>query len=192
MGDTRRVSVPFVTLWRQPLTRFVPIRSVAMNVEIRPMTAVDWHDARRIYQDGLDTGLASFEMEAPDWTVFDGSRLSEHRFVAVFNGAVVGWVAASPVSTRPAYAGVVEHSVYVDPAVRGAGVGSALMAALIRSTEQAGVWTIQSGVFPANTASLLLHAAAGFRVVGTRERVARRASEWCDVVLVERRSHVVN
>jgi phosphinothricin acetyltransferase len=156
------------------------------------MTAIDWPDAKRIYQDGLDTGLASFEVEAPEWAAFDSSRLSSHRFVALFNGAVVGWVAVSPVSTRPVYAGVVEHSIYVDPATRGSGVGSGLLTALIGSTEESGIWTIQSGVFPANTASLRLHTSAGFRVVGTRERVARREGEWRDVILLERRSKIVN
>jgi phosphinothricin acetyltransferase len=154
------------------------------------MAAIDWPDAKRTYQDGLDTGLASFEVEAPEWAAFDSSRLSSHRFVALFNGAVVGWVAVSPVSTRPVYAGVVEHSIYVDPATRGNGVGSSLLDALIVSTEEAGIWTIQSGVFPANTASLRLHTSAGFRVVGTRERVARRGGEWRDVILLERRSKI--
>jgi L-amino acid N-acyltransferase YncA len=98
------------------------------------MAAIDWPDAQRIYQDGLDTGLASFEVEAPEWAVFDSSRQNSHRFVALLNGAVVGWVAVSPVSTRPVYAGVVEHSIYVDPAARGNGVGSSLLDALIVST----------------------------------------------------------
>jgi phosphinothricin acetyltransferase len=162
-----------------------------MDVVIRPMAGVDWSAVRRIYQDGLDTGLASFETVAPDWSAFDESRLDSHRLVAVVDGTVVGWVAVTPVSTRQVYAGVVEHSVYVDPVARGRGVGAALLGALIASTEAAGVWTIQSGVFPANTASLRLHTAAGFRVVGTRERIARRDGEWRDVVLLERRSPVV-
>jgi L-amino acid N-acyltransferase YncA len=108
-----------------------------MDVVIRPMTAIDWPDAQRIYQDGLDTGLASFEVEAPEWAAFDSSRQNSHRFVALLNGAVVGWVAVSPVSTRPVHAGVVEHSIYVDPAARGNGVGSSLLDALIVSTETA-------------------------------------------------------
>ncbi|GAA1854091.1 GNAT family N-acetyltransferase [Asanoa iriomotensis] len=155
------------------------------------MAAVDWPACRRIYQEGLDTGEASFETSAPDWDAFDGSRLTSHRFVAMFNGRVVGWVAVSPVSARPVYAGVVEHSVYVSSEARGGGVGGALLGALIASTEQAGIWTIQSGVFPTNKASLRLHEAAGFRVVGTRERVGRHHGEWRDVVLLERRSQVV-
>ncbi|MDG4826353.1 GNAT family N-acetyltransferase [Asanoa sp. WMMD1127] len=162
-----------------------------MDAEIRPLLAADWPACRRIYQAGLDTGEASFETIAPEWPAFDASRLTSHRFVAMFNGRVVGWVAASPVSTRPAYAGVVEHSVYVDAAAHGRGVGGALLGALIESTERAGVWTIQSAVFPTNTASLRLHEAAGFRVVGTRERIARLHGTWRDTVLIERRSPLV-
>jgi L-amino acid N-acyltransferase YncA len=163
-----------------------------MDVQIRPLVEADWPVCRRIYQDGLDTGEASFETDAPDWAAFDASRLVAHRFVAVFNGRVVGWVAVSPVSNRPVYAGVVEHSVYVDPAARGHGVGAALLGALIASTERAGVWTVQSGVFPTNAASLRLHETAGFRVVGTRERIGRHRGAWRDVVLLERRSPAVD
>jgi L-amino acid N-acyltransferase YncA len=145
----------------------------------------------RIYQAGLDTGQASFESTAPSWEVFDAARVPEHRYVAVDDEQVRGWVAVSAVSGRCVYAGVVEHSVYVDPSARQRGVGEALLEALIASTEAAGVWTIQSGVFPENTASLALHERAGFRVVGTRERVGRHAAQggrWRDVVLLERRS----
>jgi phosphinothricin acetyltransferase len=162
-----------------------------MDVRIRSLAASDWPAARRIYQDGLDTGQASFEIDAPDWLAFDQSRLPSHRFVAMFDERMAGWVAVSPVSSRPVYAGVVEHSVYVDAAARGRGVGAALLAALIGSTERAGIWTIQSAIFPTNAASLRLHAAAGFRVVGTRERLGRRHGEWRDVVLLERRSPLV-
>jgi phosphinothricin acetyltransferase len=94
----------------------------------------------------------------------------------------------SPVSSRPVYAGVVEHSVYVAPHARGRGIGRALLDALIASTEAAGIWTLQSGVFPENTASLALHEQLGFRAVGTRERVGRHHGQWRDVVLIERRS----
>lgn len=104
---------------------------------------------------------------------------------------MLGWVAVSPTSARPVYAGVVEHSVYVDPAARGRGVAALLLDALIAATEAAGIWTIQSGIFPENTASLALHRRAGFRVVGTRERVGRHHGRWRDVVLLERRSPVV-
>ncbi|WP_089254193.1 GNAT family N-acetyltransferase [Asanoa hainanensis] len=162
-----------------------------MEAQIRPLEAVDWPAARRIYQEGLDSGEASFETVAPDWSAFDGSRLPSHRFVAMFDGRIAGWVAVSAVSARPVYAGVVEHSVYVDAAARGRGVGAALLRALITSTERSGIWTIQSAIFPTNVASLRLHEAAGFRVVGTRERLGRRDGEWRDVVLLERRSQVI-
>ncbi|MFF5861032.1 GNAT family N-acetyltransferase [Streptomyces sp. NPDC012751] len=146
-----------------------------------------------IYQAGIDGGDATFEEAAPTWEVFDSTRLAEHRLVALDDtGRVFGWTAAVPVSDRCAYAGVVEHSVYVDPVARGRGVGLALLQALLASTDAAGIWTVQSGIFPENTASLALHARAGFRVVGTRERLGRHRGRWRDVVLVERRSHAVS
>lgn len=165
-------------------------------MKIRPMQDADADAVLRIYQAGLDTGQASFETVAPSWAAFDAGKLPAHRHVAVDDHeTVLGWVAVSPVSARPVYAGVVEHSVYVDPDLRGRGVGQALLQALIASTEEAGIWTIQSGVFPENTASLALHRRAGFRVVGIRERVGRHAAygdRWRDVVFIERRSPVVS
>ena len=162
---------------------------------IRPMTPGNADAVLRIYQTGLDTGNASFETTAPPWAAFDAARLADHRHVAVADGddgggdgAVVGWVAVSPVSARAVYAGVVEHSVYVDPAARGRGVARALLNALIASTEAAGIWTIQSGIFPENITSIRLHQRKGFRVVGTRERIGQHFGRWRDVVLVERRS----
>ncbi len=146
-----------------------------------------------IYQAGIDEGNATFETVAPTWEAFDAAKLPEHRFAALDeSGAVLGWVAASRVSDRCAYAGVVEHSVYVHPAARGRGVASALLKALVDSTERAGIWTIQSGIFPENTASLAVHQRAGFRVIGTRERIGRHHGVWRDVVLVERRSPAIS
>ncbi|WP_405447278.1 GNAT family N-acetyltransferase [Streptomyces erythrochromogenes] len=145
-----------------------------------------------IYQAGIDEGNATFETRAPEWTAFDKAKMPGHRFVALDgDGRVLGWVAASAVSDRCAYAGVVEHSVYVHPEARGRGVARALLDALIASSEAAGIWTIQSGIFPENTASLALHQRAGFRVIGTRERIGRHHGTWRDVVLLERRSAVV-
>jgi len=144
-----------------------------------------------IYQAGIDGGNATFETRAPGWVEFTAARLPGHRFVAIAAGQVAGWVAASPVSDRCVYAGVVEHSVYVHPAACGQGIGRRLLEALIGSTEAAGIWTIQSGVFPQNTASLALHRAAGFRVVGTRERIGCHHGRWRDVIVIERRSPVV-
>ena len=162
------------------------------GVLIRPMRAADAGQVLTIYQAGLDTGQASFETAAPGWDAFDAARLPLHRYVAVDagTGRVLGWAAASAVSSRCVYAGVIEHSVYVDPACQRGGIGGALLAALTGSAEAAGIWTIQSGVFPENTASLRLHEKAGFRVVGIRERIGRHHGRWRDVVLLERRSTV--
>ncbi|MEU6822814.1 N-acetyltransferase family protein [Streptomyces atriruber] len=145
-----------------------------------------------IYQLGIDEGNATFETAAPTWEQFDAAKLPAHRSVAVDDtGKVLGWVAAVPVSDRCAYAGVVEHSVYVHPAARGQGIGGVLLRALIASTEAAGIWTIQSGIFPENASSLAVHERAGFRVIGTRERIGRHHGVWRDVVLIERRSPAV-
>jgi L-amino acid N-acyltransferase YncA len=153
------------------------------------MTPAHAEPVLAIFQAGIDEGLATFETAAPAWSDFDRSRLAAHRFVAVDEAdAVLGWVAVSPVSGRAAYAGVVSHSVYVAPDARGRGVASALLAALVESTEAAGIWTIESGIFEANRASMALHRAAGFRVVGRRERIGRLRGEWRDVILIERRS----
>ena len=144
-----------------------------------------------IYQAGIDEGNATFETRAPDWEAFTAARLPAHRYVAIAGNSVLGWVAASPVSARPVYAGVVEHSVYVHPAARGQGAGRRLLDTLIVSTEAAGIWTIQSGIFPENTASTALHRAAGFRIVGTRERIGCHHGRWRDVIFIERRSTTI-
>jgi phosphinothricin acetyltransferase len=155
------------------------------------MRADDWPAVERIYAAGIATGDATFETEPPTWEAFDAGRLAAHRLVAERDGKVVGWAAVSGVSERCVYAGVVEHSVYVDPAHAGQGVGTALLQALIASTEAAGIWTIQTGIFPENTASLALHERSGFRVVGRRERLGRHFGRWRDVVLLERRSAAI-
>lgn len=145
-----------------------------------------------IYRLGIATGHATFETEPPTWERFTTSRLPGHRWVAVdATDHVLGWVACSAVSVRRVYAGVVEHSVYVHPDARGRGVGRLLLDALIASTEQAGIWTIQAGVFPENTASLALHLSCGFRIVGTRQRIGRHHGTWRDVTLIERRSPAI-
>ncbi|MCB5168875.1 N-acetyltransferase family protein [Streptomyces bambusae] len=164
---------------------------MAAEIRIAAMTAAHAEQVLAIYRAGIDEGDATFETQAPAWDVFDTGKLPAHRFVALDedgDGRVLGWVAASAVSDRCAYAGVVEHSVYVHPDARGRGVAGRLLAALIGSTEAAGIWTIQSGIFPENTASLALHARAGFRIIGTRERIGRHHGVWRDVVLLERRS----
>jgi L-amino acid N-acyltransferase YncA len=158
-------------------------------IRITGLTAEYADEVLAIYQLGIDEGNATFETAAPHWEAFDAAKLTDHRHLALDQqGRVLGWVAATKVSDRCAYAGVVEHSVYVHPAARKRGVGLALLDALIASTEAAGIWTIQSGIFPENTASLQLHQRAGFRVIGARERIGRHHGAWRDVVLIERRS----
>jgi len=162
------------------------------GLAIRPMRPSDASAVLAVYQAGLDAGDASFETRAPSWKAFDAAKLPGHRHVAVADDTdeVVGWVAASAVSSRCVYSGVVEHSVYVAPTARGQGAGAALLQALIESTEADGIWTIESGIFPENTVSLRLHERMGFRVVGRRERLGCDHGRWRDVVLVERRSAI--
>ena len=157
-------------------------------VEIRELTEADWPAVETIYADGIATGDATFETRTPSWEEFDAGRLQGHRLVAVEDGRVVGWAALSPTSARECYAGVVEHSVYVDREHRGQGVGRRLMETLVAGADVAGLWTIQTSVFPENAASLALHERLGFRVVGRRERIARRDGQWRDTILLERRS----
>ena len=170
-------------------------------VRIVPLTVSHGPAVERIYAAGIATGHATFEAHPPTWEAFDAGKLAEQRLVALeldTDGAdrVLGWAAASPVSDRCVYAGVAEHSVYVDPASGGRGIGRLLLDAVVASTEAAGIWTLQSGIFPENHASLRLHEQAGFRVVGLRERVGKMtygplAGRWRDVLFVERRSSTV-
>lgn len=161
------------------------------------MNDVDWPAVQRIYGEGIATGHATFESEPPGWEQFNGSRLPRHRFVAEnVEGRILGWAAVSAVSARRAYAGVVEHSVYVASEARGLGVGAALLQALADSTERDGIWTIQASIFPENDASLRLHLANGYVVVGRRQRIARMthgplSGQWRDTVLIERRSPAI-
>lgn len=162
------------------------------GVRIATMRTEHAEQVLAIYQLGIEEGNATFETTAPSWQSFDAAKLSAHRLVALDEGdQVLGWAAVVPVSDRCAYAGVVEHSVYVHPGARGRGVGLNLLTALLDSTDSAGIWTVQSGIFPENTASLALHQRAGFRVIGTRERIGRHLSRWRDVILVERRSPTI-
>lgn len=162
------------------------------TIQIAAMLPAHAADVLAIYQAGIDEGQATFETTAPAWEAFDAAKLPAHRHVALgADGRLLGWTAASAVSKRCVYAGVVEHSVYVHPDARGRGVGRALLDALIASTEAAGIWTIESGVFPENAASLALHQRAGFRAVGVRERLGQHHGVWRDVVLIERRSQTV-
>jgi L-amino acid N-acyltransferase YncA len=164
---------------------------IAAAVVVRDLRRGDWPEVSRIYAQGIATGNATFETEVRAWEAWDAAHLAEHRFVAERDGQVCGWIAASPVSSRCCYAGVAELSVYIGKEARGQGVGSELLAALIESSERAGIWTLQTGVFPENGASLALLQRFGFRAVGTQERIGRLHGVWRDVVLLERRSEVV-
>ena len=154
------------------------------------MTPADWDAVRAIYVEGIATGHATFEPSPPPWEKWDAGHLPACRLVAHAAGGVLGWAALSPVSGRCVYAGVAEVSVYVASGARGRGAGLALLSALVAASEAAGIWTLQAGIFPENAASLALHRRAGFRVVGTRERLGQMDGRWRDVVLMERRSSV--
>ncbi len=158
------------------------------SVRVVPMTPVDWEDVRRIYVEGIATGHATLETEPPAREDWDAAHRPDCRFVAKVGDAVVGWAALSPVSDRCCYGGVAEASVYVAEAARGRGAGRALLAELVRASEDAGIWTLQAGIFPENTPSLTIHQACGFRVVGVREKLGRLRGAWRDVALLERRS----
>ncbi len=159
-----------------------------MTVAVRTMAAGDWPAVARIYEAGIATGNATFETSSPSYDDWDASHLHDHRLVAIADGEVAGWAALSPVSDRCAYAGVAENSVYVDPDHRGQGVGRALLEALIAGAEATGIWTIQTGIFPENQASLALHERCGFRIVGRRHRIGQLDGVWRDTLLLERRS----
>jgi L-amino acid N-acyltransferase YncA len=162
-----------------------------MSIAVRDLRPDDWQEVARIFGEGIATGNATFETEVPSWEAWNASHLADHRFVAERDGRVCGWIAAAPVSSRCCYAGVAELSVYVGENARGQGVGAELLAAMVESSERAGIWTLQTGVFPENAASLALLGRFGFRAVGTQERIGRLNGVWRDVVLLERRSEVV-
>ena len=152
------------------------------------MAAHDWQDVRRIYVQGIATGNATFETDAPSWEAWDASHLPRCRLVARDDAGVAGWAALAPVSHRCVYGGVADVSIYVAERARGKGVGAALLAALIRASEADGIWTLQAGIFPENEGSLALHRSLGFRDVGVRERIGKLGGVWRDVLLLERRS----
>jgi L-amino acid N-acyltransferase YncA len=157
------------------------------TVEVRALLPEDWSAVAEIYWDGLRGGLATFETEVPSWEAWDAAHLPEHRLVAVVAGEVVGWAALSPASARRCYAGVVENSVYVAREAQGQGIGRLLLDALLKGARRAGLWTVQTSIFPENRASLALHERCGFRVVGVRERIAKRDGIWRDTVFLEKR-----
>ncbi|MFN0152806.1 MAG: N-acetyltransferase family protein [Gaiella sp.] len=164
----------------------------AAQVTIADLRPEHWPEVARIYREGIETRLATFETEVPTWERWDATHLPEQRFVAERDGSVVGWAALSAVSDRCVYGGVAEASVYVAAAARRGGVGRALLGRLVASSEGAGIWTIQAGIFPENEGSLRVHELAGFRIVGRRARLGQLHGVWRDVLLLERRSDVVD
>ena len=161
-------------------------------MRIEPMRSTDWAEVRAIYLEGIETGNATFEVDAPCWEAWNAAHLSAPRLIARGpEGHVFGWAAVTPVSGRCVYAGVGDLSVYVASGARGKGVGRLLLEALIVASESAGLWTLQAGIFPENKASLALHLSSGFREVGRRERIGTLKGVWRDVLLLERRSPTV-
>ena len=156
--------------------------------EIRAMSAVDWETVRKIYLQGIESGHATFETQAPSWEDWDENHHQFARLVLTKNNAISGWAALSRVSRRAAYNGVAEVSVYVAAQARGQGFGLKLLQSLIEESEAHGIWTLQAGIFPENVASISLHRRCGFREVGRRERIAKLGGVWRDTLLMERRS----
>jgi phosphinothricin acetyltransferase len=163
----------------------------AVPVSIEAMTPAHWDGVRRVYLEGIATGDATFETGAPAWEAWDAAHRADCRLVAISAGEVLAWAALSRVSERCVYGGVAEVSVYVAASARGRGLGTRLLERLIESSEAAGLWTLQAGIFPENAASIALHERCGFRPVGVRRRLGRLAGRWRDVALLERRSERV-
>ena len=162
--------------------------STLAGIALGPLRAEDWEAIAAIYAQGIATRNATFETEVPTFDRWDRAHLSENRLVARIDDAIVGWAALAPVSDRCVYGGVAEDSVYVAADARGRGVGRALLSTLVERAEDAGIWTVQTGIFPENAASVQLHLRCGFRVVGRRERLAQLDGIWRDVLFLERRS----
>lgn len=161
------------------------------QVSLRALDDADWPDVRRIYAQGIATRNATFEIRVPSRATLRRKWLAGQRWIAELDGEIVGWAAVTPVSARECYSGVVESSIYIADGMRGRGIGRVLIAHQVRAAEDAGLWTLQTSIFPENEASIRLHEWAGFRVVGVRERIARLDGHWRDTVLLERRSQRV-
>ena len=150
-----------------------------------------WNEVKRIYEEGLGTGNATFQTTAPEWEDWDKSHIQTCRLLAFENEAIVGWAALTPVSDRCVYGGVAEISVYVAESARGKGVGKELLKALIKTSEDNKFWTLQAGIFPENIASIKIHEGNGFRVIGNREKIGQMKGIWRDTLILERRSRAV-
>jgi phosphinothricin acetyltransferase len=159
-------------------------------VIVRELQPEDWPAVRAIYEDGIRTGVATFETEAPSWEAWDAAH-GALRLVAEQDGSVVGWAALSPYSPRRCYRGVGEVGIYVGEAARGAGVGRLLLEQLIERSEEDGYWTLIAGIDAENEASRRLHSSCGFRELGVHRGLGESGGMWRDVIWAERRSTVV-
>ena len=159
-------------------------------INIRELEPKDWNEVKTIYLEGIATGQATFQIDAPAWEDWDKGHLPDLRYVAVNDHQVAGWIALSPVSGRCVYAGVAEVSVYVAENYRGQKIGYQLLDFLITESEKQGIWTLQAGIFPENQPSLSLHQGLGFRIIGFREKVGKQHGIWRNVNLLERRSKI--
>jgi phosphinothricin acetyltransferase len=161
-------------------------------MKVREMIREDWGFVSEIYAAGIATGFATFEKQIPTYEAWDRAHLKACRMVVEDDESLLlGWAALSPVSSRCVYGGVAEVSIYIGPEHRGRGIGKLLMEALIASSEEMGLWTLQSGIFPENLGSIRLHEKTGFRYIGKRERVGKLDGFWKDNLLFERRSETV-
>lgn len=161
------------------------------SIHIRSMKEQDWTDVARIYSLGIQSGHATFEQKVPEWESWDQSHLKTCRLLAEYKDEVAGWAALTGVTGRCVYAGVAEVSIYVDPAFQGRKIGTYLLKKLIEESESNNIWTLEAGIFPENKASIKLHEAAGFRMVGYRERIGQMNGHWKDIILLERRSKII-
>ena len=161
------------------------------KIDLQRMLEEHWKKVASIYKDGIETGLATFEQEIPSWEIWDNNHLKVCRIIAVLNKKIIGWAALSPVSSRCVYGGIGEVSVYVSRGFRDKQIGEKLLRRLILESEENGLWTIQSGVFPENIASIKLHEKVGFRKIGYREKIGELDGVWKDNILLERRSKLV-
>lgn len=160
-------------------------------VTIEKMLSKHWQQVKEIYEDGIKTGNATFEATAPEWEAWDKAHLKECRLVDIEDDKILGWAALVPVSSRCVYAGVAENSVYVSSLAQGKGIGKMLLSKLVAESEAHNIWTIQTGIFPENIASIKIHEAVGFRLIGKRERIGKMNGVWRDTLFLERRSNKV-
>jgi phosphinothricin acetyltransferase len=167
------------------------LKNIIAMITLENMLPKHWDEVKQIYEDGIATGNATFQHQAPEWEEWNNSHLAESRIIAKEGEMILGWAALTPVSGRCVYVGVAEVSVYVSDKARGKGLGKQLLQKLIEESEANNIWTLQAGIFPENIASIKIHEASGFRILGTRERIGQMNGKWRDTILMERRSTII-